>query len=233
MKSFWGYYENEKYRVGCNGATVYIYDTENKEIAKFKDIKYAYTAKFLPNANTIVVKSTEGSLAVYSLDKLALVKKIVITRIGAQDEGFSFSSDGKYLYNIEKPYHSTQTQLTKYDTTNFEVLEILFENNKNMFLEDIEFDNNTGRCYVLGFMRDIEGVYDYGFVGELVKNQIENIKRLDEKTYKYAESYKSWERSGFTKKSLEWSSLKDLEDIIPITLKELINVDFKFSLEGN
>ena len=230
MKKFWGYYENEKYRVGCNGATVYIYDSENKELAKFKDVKYAYTAKFLPNTNTIVVKTTEGSLAVYSLDKLKLVKKIIITRIGAQDEGFSFSPDGKFLCNIEKPNKSTQTQLTKYDTRNFEVAEILFENDKNMCLEDIEFDITTGRCYILGFIRDITGVYDYGFVGELVKDHIEDIKKLDEKTYSYVQAYKSWEKCGFTKKSLEWSRLKDVENIVPITLKEMFNADCELSI---
>lgn len=229
VKNFWGYYENEKYRVGCNGATVYIYDSENNEIAKFKDVKYAYTAKFLPNTNTIVVKTTEGSLAVYSLDKLELVKKIVITRIGAQDEGFSFSSDGKYLYNIEKPYYSTQTQLTKYDTSNFEVAEILFKNDKNMCLQDIEFDKK-GKCFILGFMRDITGIYDYGFVGELVKNHIVNIKKLNEKTYDYIQAYKSWEKSGFTKKSLEWSSLKDVKEIVPITLKEMFDANYELPI---
>ncbi|HWR64626.1 MAG TPA: hypothetical protein VN364_00760, partial [Bellilinea sp.] len=64
MRNFWGYYENGKYRVGCTGGTVYIYDSENNELAKFRDVKNAYTAKFLPNTNTIVVKTTGGSLAV-------------------------------------------------------------------------------------------------------------------------------------------------------------------------
>lgn len=27
MKNFWGFYDNGTYRVGCNGATVYIYDS--------------------------------------------------------------------------------------------------------------------------------------------------------------------------------------------------------------
>ena len=73
MRNFWGYYDNGKYRVGCNGGTVYIYDQNNKELAKFKDIRYAYKGKFLPNSNKIIIKSTEGLLAVYDLDKLDLI----------------------------------------------------------------------------------------------------------------------------------------------------------------
>lgn len=44
-----------------------------------------------------------------------MLKKILVTRIGAQDEGFAFSPDGKYLYNVEKPKNSTETRLTEYD----------------------------------------------------------------------------------------------------------------------
>ncbi len=226
MRNFWGYYENGKYRVGCTGGTVYIYDSENNELAKFRDVKNAYTAKFLPNTNTVVVKTTGGSLAVYSLDKLELVKKIVITRIGAQDEGFSFSPDGKYLYNIEKPYFSTQTRLTKYFTSDFKVAEILFESDKNIYLQDIEFDRNTGKRFILGFMRDFIGIYDYGFIGELINNRIENIKRLNRDTYDYIRAYKSWEMYGFTKKSMEWSRLKDLKVIVSVTLKEAFESEY-------
>ena len=70
MKKFQGYYKNEQYGVGCNGKTVYIYDSANKEIAKFSDFPYAYNAAFMPNKNIIAVKSTEGCLGFYDLDKL-------------------------------------------------------------------------------------------------------------------------------------------------------------------
>ena len=42
MRKFWGLYKNDKYIVGCNGATVYVYDTDWKELAKFNDFPYAY-----------------------------------------------------------------------------------------------------------------------------------------------------------------------------------------------
>lgn len=220
MRCFWGYYDNGKYRVGCNGQTVYVYDQNNNELARFKDIIYAYSGKFLPGKNTIIIKSTEGSLAVYDLDKLELIKKIVITRIGAQDEGFDFSPDGKRFYNIEKPTVSTETQLTIYQTSDFTVAETLFSDRTDLVLSDIEFDEESGQCYILGFMRNHKGTYDYGFIGQLVNNEIINIKKLDYDTFDYIEEYKKWESSGFTDRQLECTMLKDKEKIMPITLRD-------------
>ena len=40
MRKFWGFYKNESYSVGCNGSTVYIYDSTGTELAKFRDFPY-------------------------------------------------------------------------------------------------------------------------------------------------------------------------------------------------
>ena len=135
MRRFWGFYKNESYCVGCNGATVYIYDKDENEIARFKNIPYAYTAAFMPGRNIISVKSTEGFLAFYDLDSLSLLKKITVTRDGAQDEGFAFTPDGKFFYNIEKPFSSTRTQLGIYETKTFTKVATLFAEDKNMVLD--------------------------------------------------------------------------------------------------
>lgn len=119
MRRFWSFYQNESYQVGCSGRTVYIYDKAGNELAKFRDIPYAYTAAFMPGKNIIAVKSTEGRLGFYDLDSLCLLKRITITRIGAQDEGFCFSPDGSFFYNIEKPITSLRTQLGVYETNTF------------------------------------------------------------------------------------------------------------------
>lgn len=89
-----------------------------------------------------------------------------------------------------------------------------------MVLTDIEFDAQTNACYLLGFMRDDEGVFDYGFVGEFTEGDIVNRKRLTEETYTYARDDKSWQAGGFTQKSLEWSSLKRSK-AAPVSLQEL------------
>ena len=95
MRKFWGFYDNGTYRVGCSGATIYLYDQSDRELCKFRDIPYAYTGAFQPHTNRFAAKSTDGSLAFYDLDGRALLKKITITHIGAQDEGFAFSPDGR------------------------------------------------------------------------------------------------------------------------------------------
>ena len=46
----------------------------------------------------IAVKSTEGFLGFYDLDSLALIKKITVTRIGAQDEGCLLYTSSPHLH---------------------------------------------------------------------------------------------------------------------------------------
>lgn len=222
MRKFWGFYDNGTYRVGCNGATVYVYDSQDNEVAKFKDFPYAYKGMFMPGRNIIVIKSTEGYLGFYDLDALELMQKIVITRIGAQDEGFSFTLDGRFFYNIEKPQFSTATQLAIYETETFTKVNTLFSDRKELVLCHIEFDNESEKCYTLGFMRDETGVFDFGFIGLLNVEgaDICEIKRMERSQYNYVNGYKNWELRGFTEKSLEWNyDLRNLEKIEPVSLK--------------
>ncbi len=221
MRNFWGFYDNGKYRVGCNSGTIYVYDLENRELAKFKDITYATTGEFQPNSNIFVAKSIAGTLAVYDIDHLTFLKKITITSIGAQDEGFAFTPDGRYFYNIEKPKSQIKTQLAIYDTLDFSRKEILFANCDEMHLEEIEFDE-TGNCYVLGFFRGEEGVLDYGFVGKLLNQDIQQMKQLSRDQFEYVSAYLHWKRSGFTKKQMDWSRIKDYTTKSAITIKELL-----------
>ena len=68
MKKFWGICNNDNYSVGCNGASVYVYDKNGKELKVFKDAPYTYRAKFKPNNNILVAKSTAGFLLIYDLE---------------------------------------------------------------------------------------------------------------------------------------------------------------------
>ncbi len=224
MRKFWGFYKNELYNVGCNGGTVYIYDSCGTELKKFKDFPYAYTAAFMPNANIIAVKSTAGYIGFYNLETLSLIKKYTVTRIGAQDEGFVFSSNGKFFYNIEKPIRTTDTQLGIYETGSFTKINTLFADDKKMVLKHLEIDKKTETCYVLGYMRsESSGIFDYGFAAIFDEEKliIDNIRIIDE-NYGYLKAYKDWEISGFTDKSLEWNyNLKNLEKITPISIREV------------
>ena len=225
MKKFWGFYENGSFRVGCNGGTVYIYDSDNHELATFKDFPYAYSAEFMLNKSIVAVKSTAGYIGFYDLDKLVLLKKVKFSQIEAQDEGFSFSADGNFFYNIEKTESSFYTELAIYEMESFTKIKTLFSDNKLMYLEYIEVDAESGTCYVSGYMRKPKDeVIDYGFVGifDEASSKIINIRMLDKEDQEYLNAYKSWELSGFTEKSLEWNdTLKKLEKIIPVSIKEV------------
>ena len=201
MKKFYGYYDNGNFRVGCSGASVYVYDQNDTELARFKDIKYAYTGAFQPNTNIFVAKSTEGSLAIYDLDKLELKKKIIITRIGAQDEGFAFTPDGQFFYNIEKTVTSTRTSLAIYRTSDFELEQRCYTNHETMFLEYLEFDGCENNCYAFGYMRGDDGVFAYGFIGILSTTEVSEIKALPKDFANFVSWYKNWEISGYSEKS--------------------------------
>ena len=223
MRRFWGFYKNESYCVGCNGATVYIYDKDENEIARFKNIPYAYTAAFMPGRNIIGVKSTEGYLAFYDLDSLSLIKKITVTRGGGQDEGFAFTPDGKFFYNIEKLFSPTRTQLGIYETKTFTKVATLFEEDKKLMLDCLEFDSETNICYVMGFMRADNRVFDYRFVAifDEKSQTIQNIRAVDESKYKYLREYKDWEARGFTERQLQLCSFGRNKNIEKISIKEV------------
>lgn len=221
MKKFWGYSKNEKFAIGCTGQTTYVYDADGNEIAKFKDIAYVYTPMFCPNKNVFVLKSTDGWLAFYSLDTMELLKKVHFAKnIGAQDEGFCFSPDGRYLFNIEKPVSSLFTELVVYETENYQVIHRLFQGEQISVLSHIEYDAEKSAYYVLGFVRDDNGVMSYGFVSQLMNNKLIEIKRISEEEYNYVRAYKHLEQLGFTNKAIEWSVLKNKE-IIATKLSEV------------
>ena len=77
MKKYQGYTQNSNFKVGLNGQTIYIFDNEEKELARFQDATYMYHGKFIPNTNILVVKSTSGFLLFYDLDKLQFFEQVI------------------------------------------------------------------------------------------------------------------------------------------------------------
>lgn len=214
MKSFYGVFDNEKYKVGYNGGTIYVYDQNEVELTRFKGLSCTYRGTFRPGTNIFVAKSTIGSLAVYDLDTLSLAKKINITRKGAQDEGFAFSTSGDLFYNIEKPILSTRTQLTVYYGSAFEKIATYFANDEKMFLEYIE--THDDEVYLFGFMRGENGPFEYGFSAKYVNGETIDIRRIksndfpitdwtpyDKTDCRYLHIYKGWETHGFSEKTAQ------------------------------
>lgn len=220
MKKYQGYAQNEKFKVGLNGKTVYIFDNDENELARFQDAPYMYRGKFIPNTNTLVVKSTAGWLLFYDLDNLVLIKKIRFSNIGSQDESFAITQDGKYLYNIEAPNCSTRTQLTKYDLRTLKPLITSFHNSETIFLKYIEISNEA--IFLFGFMRDDKGIKDYGFISQYKeigeKCILREGKRIADAVYEKISQYKGCEDFGFTQKTLGYHDLEKIEDLEPYTL---------------
>lgn len=212
MRKFQCYIKNEKYAIGCTGATVYVYDSSGAELAKFKDIKYAYDAMFNPVKNEFVVKSTEGRMAYYSLDGLKLIKKFRFSKIdGAQDDGFCFSKDGNYLYNIERHIVSYNSGLSVYDVNDFSVVRTFAIEDETLRLHDIQCDTETGDIYVLGVKSD-DTRREY-FAAKLGLCDLENVVYIPEELYDFYHWCISLEISGFTEKARECvpESLKGME----------------------
>ena len=202
MKKFWSYIENDQYGVGCTGQTVYVYDKNGTELAKFKDLSYAYKPAFSPNGNIFIVKTTEGRLAVYSLETLSLIKKFRYSKVSySQDDGFCFSPDGKYFINVERHIDSLNSAISVYDTSDFSIKSQLLIH-KRIVISQIEFAD--GEYYVLGFMRGADGAITDCIVGKFANNSIKNIRTIPEQERWFYENYLDLKLMGFTEKAYEW-----------------------------
>ena len=216
MRNFWAFVSNEKFSIGCTGQTVYVYNHNKELLATFKDLKYAYLPVISPRGDLLAVKSTTGQLAIYSLEKLCLIKKFRFSKIdGAQDENFCFSPDGKFLYNIEDYFGNGNTCISIYETTNFSLIQQLFRDIRKMDVWFIEYEMQDNMFYVLGIFRR-KNQNDY-FVSKLNDGGLIDTRIIPEKIFDFYQGFKSLEAMGFTKKAKEWSLLKyrnyDLKDI--------------------
>lgn len=201
MRKFWGYTSNDSYAVGCNGQTIYVYDHEGKELTKFRDIKYVYNAKFYPGKNIFVAKSTGAYFAVYSLDTMSLLQKVKFSKVDAsQDDGFCFSMDGKYFYNIERQGSSVHSVISVYDTSNYERIRMFLKEDHRTEPSYIEYDTD-GQLFVLGFLRDDTGVICDGFISRFGDNGLTDLYTIPEKEYDDYCSFKNLELAGFAAKT--------------------------------
>ncbi len=217
MRNFWAYVTNGEYSVGCTGRTVFIYDKDDNEIAKFKDITYGYTPMFSPDGKIVVIKTPEGRFAVYSLETLSLIKKFRFSKVdGAQDDGFCFSHDSKYLINLERHQDSLHSAVSIYDTSDFSLVNRVFID-ETIMLSTIEYDEQSDMYFVLGFERGTEGYASKFFVARLVDLQIMNITYIPQEEKEFYRRYKDLEVMGFTKKKYQWSffdcSLEELKSM--------------------
>ena len=223
MRNFWSFTGNEKYDIGCTGQTVYLYDKQGNEIAKFKDLPYAYMSAISPNGDIFVVKSTEGRLAVYSLEPAALVKKFRFSKVdGGQDENFCFSPDSTEFYNIERHIDCLKTALSIYNTSDFSLKRRILNDDFSVVLNAIEYSQKTNEIFLLGFFRGENGVASRFFVAKLENDNLNHITIIPEKEFWFYRSYIDLKMMGFTEKAHKWSYNK-------MKLEELKNADYSLS----
>lgn len=209
MAKFWSYISNGTYSVGCTGGSVYVYDKNGAELAKFKDMPYAYWPSFSPKGDIFVVKSTAGRLAVYSLDSQSLIKKFRFSKVdNSQDDNFCFSPDGEKLYNIERHIDGCKTALSVYHTSDFSLEKRLFADDFHTVLSFIEYDKGTDTYYLLGYFRNYGNDY---FVAKLRSDTLCDIVYLPERDYDCCVRYKKIEGYGFTDLLIEWTLPDDYE----------------------
>ena len=183
MPRFVSYISNGIYDIGCTGQTVYVYDKNGTELAKFKDLIYAYYAVISPCGDILVVKSTDGRLAVYSLEGLSLVKKFRFSKVNyAQDDGFCFSADGKYFINIERQIDELHSVISVYDTSDFGVISQISLGDSGMVQAIEQVD---GEFYVLGFWRDTNLIITQNFVAKYKDGKICESVNITQNEYEY------------------------------------------------
>jgi hypothetical protein len=237
MPKYYAYFDNGTYKVGCTGGSICVFDQNNTELARFKGLSCIYQGAFRPGTNMSVAKSNVGYLLVYDLDTLSLLRKVNITRIGAQDSGFAFSPSGDLFYNIESPVLSIRTQLTVYDGATFDKIASYCVNDEKIFLRFIE--TYPDEVYVFGFMRGDSGVYDYPFTAKFADGEIRDIRRIQSNAYpisewtpwdkndcQYLHIYKNWETEGFAKESAKSHECLMQEPAPPkITIKHIWEIN--------
>lgn len=196
-RRFVGYVSDGAHSVGCTGQTVYLLDGCGEELAKFKDLKYAYTPCISPNGELFVVKSTEGRLAVYSVNPPALIKKFRFSSVAAsQDDNMCFSPDGRYFYNIERHIDSTKTALSVFDTSDFSLVARVLGEDFGRVLTAIEYDEVDG-VMLLGFERErSSGVAYKYFVGRLRGDELSDVVYISEREHEYYRDIKDMQIHG-------------------------------------
>jgi len=199
MKKFVGQAKTDQYFVGCTGQTVFLCDTTGAEIAQFKDIKYGYMPLFAPDGDRFIVKSTAGWMAAYSAEKRELIAKWPLARKDSQDHGFCFSSDGKYLFNIEMAAKTVSTELAVYDASTLQETARYFSGKADLLYNSVE-PCESGVC-LLGMTRSEAGTLC--FVEKLVDGQIVRRRELSEAEHRELQIYATLKLYGFTQNIIE------------------------------
>lgn len=206
-KPFVSLIANDRYQVGCTGQTVYVLDASGDELAKFKDMTYAYYPAFHPSGEIAAVYSNSGIIAVYSLSERRLIRKFRVSAVNDTQTDCvpCFSPDGKYLFHIEgRRGDSLNSRLSVYSTEDYQPVLRLFEKGQKIVFRCMEFGRNSLSLFLLGYFRK-ENRNDC-FVAQLIGEHLQNVRLLDCYTYDFYSSAILVKQQGFTQDSIKWSA---------------------------
>lgn len=216
MKDYYGIAHNNDYRVGCAGQTVYVTDGQGAEIARLKDVPYAYAAAFSPDGSLLVVRSTTPRIAFYAPSDFRLVQKTRMRRPNSQpqDEGFCFSPDGKLFWSLEYQNDLT-THLVSYDIGTFAETDRFFEGERYVF-SHIE-PNIDGGYDLLGFRREPGEGDNSHWLARFNGKKIIKQTPLTCSVYQRASTLKKIELCGFTERiHAIWRLRERLTSLAPL-----------------
>ena len=211
MRSFWSFKGNGKYDIGCTGQTVFLYDKQGEELARFKDLKYAYKSEISPKGDIFAVKSNLGTIAVYSLDPPALIKKLRLPHMTDSDENFCFSPDGTELYDLamftDKADSFPYPAILIYDTSDFSLKDRISYPDRSVELLAIEYQNYTDGIFLQGYFRNKHGIGVRPFVAKLKDRELKDHARITKEEELFYMQYINLRGSGFARKNYEWTFL--------------------------
>ena len=154
MRRFGCQAENDRFRVGCTGGTVYVYDAGGTELALFRgDIDHITKVFLSPAGNVCAAKSTTGMLAAYDLDGLKLIRKFRCARAarGGQDGGAAFSPEGDVFYNLETR-NDMCSSVAVYDGRTFEERQAYLDEERFQ-ATDLVYSPSLSCLLILGYFR--------------------------------------------------------------------------------
>ncbi|MBR4435749.1 MAG: hypothetical protein IKS90_06600 [Clostridia bacterium] len=121
MKKNSTFIKNERFAVGTTGKSVHVFGEDGKKLAEFRDLAYAYYSAFTSSSDGLIVKATEGKIALYSLTDLKLTKLI---RCGSapRDGCLCFLSDSTRFLNVAMHEKQRKYVITAYSANELETV---------------------------------------------------------------------------------------------------------------
>lgn len=211
--------KTSKYIIGLNGATTYVYDSNEQLIKVLKDIKSVYNAYVSNDEKVLCLKSTDTYLAFYNMQTLELLNKISFKKCSQpQDQESTFDNCNNFV-NLQYTDRLT-CDIVVYDGKNFtEKQRYIY--NLGIVLQCIDIIDN--QIYIVGFIRPNKENFSKNeikkYIFKFEEGQLNGFEISEKDHFVY---------SSLRRKIYSIDNAKDIEYIMlkyNFTKDELINCD--------